>query len=265
MVKHFRVLSLIAAAAFAIVGWVGQAQAAFPSTITQQGRLLDTTGAGVTGDTPFVFSIYNVDTGGTALWTESKTITLDDGYFSTQLGSDTAFDANLFDGTTLYLGIKVGNDPEMTPRQPIVAVPYAFHAALADDATHATNADAATSATNADHATTADNATGDITPTSVTINGNTLLDSNGNIIFTGAHVTGFGSLFSTNSSSGTSTATANCDANQALAGGGCSVTGSGAYMTYSDASAAKGGAPGWTCSCAGATCTAAASVYCVPQ
>jgi hypothetical protein len=55
-----------------------------------------------------------------------------------------------------YLGVTVGSDPEMSPRAEVHSVPYAIHAAVADDAI------------------------GDINPSSVTVNGTLIVDSNGN-------------------------------------------------------------------------------------
>jgi hypothetical protein len=123
-----------------------------PNFLTQQGRLFDNTGTPVTGTPNFVFTIYADANGTVNLWTETQPITLDSGYFSTTLGSVTPLPANLFDGTTRYLGIKVGTDPEMTPRQPLTSVPYAL---------------------------VAGNAKGDITPTSVSVGGAVVIDSSG--------------------------------------------------------------------------------------
>lgn len=112
-----------------------------PQTLQQQGRILDSDGAPVSSKVHFVFSVYAKASGGTALWSEEQNITLDDGYFSTQLGADTAngFGADLFDGSTLYLGVTVGNDAEMTPRQTISSVPYALLAGSAVTALSAVN------------------------------------------------------------------------------------------------------------------------------
>ena len=63
---------------------------------------------------------------------------LDNGAFSVQLGSVTAFPSSLWTGQALYLGVTVGNDPEMTPREQITSVPYALMCAQAD---HATSSD----------------------------------------------------------------------------------------------------------------------------
>jgi hypothetical protein len=113
----------------------GGALAAVPTVLTQQGRLLDKAGVGVDADINFVFAIYDTPTAGTALWSETQTITIDQGFFSARIGEKTAFPANLFDASkTLYLGVKVGDDAEMAPRQTITSVPFAIRAGEAERA-----------------------------------------------------------------------------------------------------------------------------------
>ncbi|RIK42413.1 MAG: hypothetical protein DCC55_08930 [Chloroflexi bacterium] len=99
-----------------------------------QGRLLDpTTGQPKPdGSYPASFRIYNVATGGSPLWTETKSIVISRGLFSTLLGDTTALDLSHFDGRELYLGVSVGSDPEAEPRQRIAFVAYALYAADAD-------------------------------------------------------------------------------------------------------------------------------------
>lgn len=128
------------------------AAAQVPTTMIHQGRLLDRTGAAVTGSQSVVYRIYDSATGGTPIWTETLTVTLDDGYFSTQLGATTPLTATVFGGRTRFLGVTVGTDPEMTPREPIGSVPYAL---------------------------VATNVVGDITPTSISIGGTQIVDSTG--------------------------------------------------------------------------------------
>jgi microcystin-dependent protein len=104
--------------------------AAVPEKINYQGYLTNSSGAAVTGSVQMVFSIYNVDTGGTALWTETQTVTVTNGIYNVVLGATTpitlAFD------TQYYLGVKVGTDSEMTPRRPLTSVGYALRAKVAD-------------------------------------------------------------------------------------------------------------------------------------
>lgn len=130
-------LAVLAAAA----GTSGSARASVPATVTQQGRLLDSSGTPITNQVNIVFTIYDAATAGTNLWTETHTVTPDNGYFSVQLGdTNTTAIASVFDGSTRYLGVTVGSDPEMTPRETISSVPYAFHAGTADSAATASSA-----------------------------------------------------------------------------------------------------------------------------
>ena len=104
---------------------------AVPPYLSEQGRLFDAVGDPVPDATlAITFSIYAASTGGAALWTETQMILTDDGYFSAVLGDTsnggTAIPNTLFNGSTRYLGVKVGSDPEMSPRQPLVSVPYAL-------------------------------------------------------------------------------------------------------------------------------------------
>src|SRR5690349_12179788 len=63
------------------------ASAAVPGTITHQGRLFDAKSVPVNETLDVVFSIYDSeDPGAKALWTETHTITFEDGYFSVALG-----------------------------------------------------------------------------------------------------------------------------------------------------------------------------------
>lgn len=106
-----------------------------PKIINYQGKLTDTSGNLVPdGQYGIVFSIYDVSTGGTALWSETwnsstTPITIINGEFSVLLGTHNPIPASFFnDHPNTYLGIKVGSDSEMTPRQKIASVGYAFKA-----------------------------------------------------------------------------------------------------------------------------------------
>jgi hypothetical protein len=95
-----------------------------PNTMVYQGRLTDDAGAAITDPVSVTFSIYTEATGGTALWASTQSVTPDgNGVFTVELGpiGDT-----VFVGLKGYLGIKIGADPEMTPRQPLSSVPYSF-------------------------------------------------------------------------------------------------------------------------------------------
>ncbi|WP_275939278.1 collagen-like protein [Polyangium spumosum] len=145
---------LISASAFAVALCAGAAaaEAAVPQTITHQGRLYDAKDAPVNGTLQVRFAIYADASSVDPIWSESHDITFEEGYFSANLGTSTPFDKNVFDGSVRYLGVTVGDDPEMTPRAPVQSVPYAM---LAGDAV------------------------GDIHPTSVSIGGTVVIDEAG--------------------------------------------------------------------------------------
>ena len=114
-----------------------------PLTLTQQGRLLDSSNAPVDGvQLTFTFTLYTAATGGAGIWTEDQIITPDQGYFSARLGETTPFPATIFDGSraALYLGIKIGSDTEMAPRQQLTSVPFAMLALSATSASGALEA-----------------------------------------------------------------------------------------------------------------------------
>src|SRR3990172_3920103 len=121
---------LIACVVLLVAGSGAQA-VGIPPLINYQGKLTNASGDPVAdGQYDVIFSIYDVPTGGTALWSESwPLLQTYGGDFSAMLGSVMAIPSTFFsEHPTTYLGIKVGFDAEMTPRQQIGAVAYAFHA-----------------------------------------------------------------------------------------------------------------------------------------
>ncbi len=103
-------------------------------TINFQGKVVNSDGTNVAdGDYDFVFSLYTVDTAGSAVWTESRTtvnqVTVTDGVFRVALGEVTTLPGSIdFNTDNIYLGINFNSDGEMTPRVRFTAVPYAFNA-----------------------------------------------------------------------------------------------------------------------------------------
>ncbi|MDB4930755.1 MAG: procollagen, type alpha, partial [Myxococcaceae bacterium] len=148
-IRNAFVIGLLAGAA-----WLAPtaAHAQVPQQLVHQGRLLDRMGAPIAGSQSITYRIYDAASGGTQLWSETLTVTLDDGYFSAQLGLMTPFGATVFNGTQRFLAVAVGTDPEMTPREPVSSVPYAL---------------------------VAGNVNGDITPRSISVGGMTVIDNMG--------------------------------------------------------------------------------------
>ena len=108
-----------------------QAAAAVPETMSYQGVLRDAAGDPVPdGDYSITFTVYDAPMDGTALWTETQAVSVEDGVLSAVLGSVTpialAFDA------PYWLGVSVDGDPELSPRVELTSAPYARRAQFAD-------------------------------------------------------------------------------------------------------------------------------------
>jgi hypothetical protein len=98
-----------------------------PQMINYQGKLTTPAGAPVTDTLQIVFTIYADEAGTTPLWTETQpNVEILKGVFNVLLGSVNPISFSVFDGSTRYLGMQVGGDPEITPRKPMVSVAYAM-------------------------------------------------------------------------------------------------------------------------------------------
>lgn len=93
--------------------------------INYQGRLSDENGMPVNGTVTIVFRVYDVATGGLALWTEMQTVTVTSGSYHVMLGSVTPW-PNIFNRQELWLEVEV-NGQVLTPRTRFGWVPFAFH------------------------------------------------------------------------------------------------------------------------------------------
>lgn len=136
--------------ALGLLGGIPHAASAAEGSINRQinyqGKLMDANGAIVPDGTyDMSIALYDLPTGGTPLWNTSGTpsvptqipVTVNNGLFTVMLGDTSASGQwqNAFSTTTiwnrdtLYIGVTVEGDAEMTPRKRIGAVPQAFNAA----------------------------------------------------------------------------------------------------------------------------------------
>lgn len=108
-----------------------------PQVIQYQGTLTDKNGVPSTGSYNMTFSVYSSATGSAPVWTEKMSSTnvpanpviVTNGAFNVMLGALNPLDPGLFAiNSKTYLGVKVGTDSEMVPRQRIASVGYAFAA-----------------------------------------------------------------------------------------------------------------------------------------
>ena len=82
------------------------------------------------------FSIYAQEGDVIPIWEENDDVATLHGGFKVQLGKNTAFLEDTFDGTLRWIGIKVEDDLEMSPRTQIGSVPWALNAAFAASVAH---------------------------------------------------------------------------------------------------------------------------------
>ncbi|MFO1499278.1 MAG: tail fiber domain-containing protein [Verrucomicrobiota bacterium] len=128
------------------------AASAPPERMTYQGFLVDGNGVALGNTAPknydVIFRIFSEQTGGTPLWAEQQTVTVDKGYFSVLLGEGASVNsvprpalASIFAGPNAsdrYVEISVkgigvaGANVDILPRLRLMASPYAF---LAQQAT----------------------------------------------------------------------------------------------------------------------------------
>ena len=118
--------------ALVLFGAVSFSSAQFNPVINYQGKLTDATGVAVTDGTYEIeFNLYTQAVGGVAIWTETldgaDEVQVTNGLFSVMLGSTTPLTTVDFN-QTLYLGVTVEADSEMSPRKVLGAVPAAFEA-----------------------------------------------------------------------------------------------------------------------------------------
>jgi fibronectin-binding autotransporter adhesin len=128
----FSGLLILTSLSFAAQLFLKPAQAAvgINKQINFQGKIVNGNGTNVAnGSYSFTFSIYNVSTGGSALWTETKSLTVTDGVFQTALGSSTTLPGSIdFNSDSIYLGVNFNSDGEMSPRIQFTSVAQAFNA-----------------------------------------------------------------------------------------------------------------------------------------
>ncbi|RMG13750.1 MAG: hypothetical protein D6729_14560 [Deltaproteobacteria bacterium] len=138
---------------------------AAPMELGYQGRLLSSDGTPVEGTKTITFALYT-DADVTdptqqpsvpPVWTEDQTLALSRGFYATQLGVVTPLTSDLFDGDPLWLLLTVDGEP-LLPLQKVTSVAYAIRA---DTATNVVG--------------------GTVDASRISVNGNSVVDSNGQI------------------------------------------------------------------------------------
>ena len=131
---------LCGAVAFALMTVAAsRAGAGIPRIVSLKGELSDAADQPITGLVSITFRVYDVQTGGAALWSETQSVTADEGVYTVLLGSVTSLDLP-FDAD-YWLSIEVEADGEMSPRLRMASSPYAYRARSAETADAAADSD----------------------------------------------------------------------------------------------------------------------------
>jgi|GEM_PF-2668061 len=114
------------------------ANAASTQVIAYQGRLTDTSENPLTGTLDMRFRLYSAASGGLSLWEEAwldaSAVEVNGGLFHVMLGSLTPIPQSVISGnSSLFLGMTVNTDAEMTPRVQLGSVPFAVQALTVPD------------------------------------------------------------------------------------------------------------------------------------
>ena len=143
-----------------------------PNFIKHQGRILNPDGVPSQGSMDVTYSLYENETGGSAVWTQTLAVTFDDGYYSVILGTgNPSLSSDIFDGNDLYLGTTLEGIDEFMPRAYIVSVPYSIRSEVSDSVVGEVNAIGG-----------------------LQVDGNQVIDSSGNMTLTGSFTLPQGAL-----------------------------------------------------------------------
>ena len=100
-----------------------------PQLLNYQGFLVENSQP-LNGNVSLTFSLYHSKEEGTPLWSEIQNVNVNQGRFSVLLGGvdpeNNSLPFAIFEKGEIYIGVKVEDNYEMTPRQQIVSVPYAM-------------------------------------------------------------------------------------------------------------------------------------------
>ncbi|MDP2207514.1 MAG: hypothetical protein Q8K98_01900 [Bacteroidota bacterium] len=103
--------------------------------LSYQGILTDSIGnPKPDGSYMITFRLYELNKGGSEIWSEQKTLQVKRGLFSTILGDQDPFGDDVKFDRAYWLGLQVESEPELSPRIPLTAVGYSLNSTKSDTA-----------------------------------------------------------------------------------------------------------------------------------
>lgn len=114
---------------FGLVFFLGTALWAIPPGFNIQGRLTDMSGVNRDGAFQIKFSVFSVAEGGIAVWEKTmSSVMVKNGNFQVILQGEGDVGGQLEDAVknldTAYVEIKIGTEPPLVPRQPLLRSPF---------------------------------------------------------------------------------------------------------------------------------------------
>ncbi len=133
--RIFRYLFLTTVSLLLVGALPSTSHAQIPGALSYEGYLTSNGGQPLNGRKNLTFRLYTTPTGGVPIWEEvHQNILLTGGTFRVVLGRGTgARPLDIPFDQQYYLGVRVGNDPEMTPRQELMPSAYSFRAKTAEN------------------------------------------------------------------------------------------------------------------------------------
>ena len=108
-----------------------------PGLLNNQGRILLADGTPLGGSDNITFKIYESADSESPLWSQTISITFDNGYYSVLLEPGLSEGVILVsENSELYLGITLEGSPEFLPRSSLSSMPYALRSGSATGAVH---------------------------------------------------------------------------------------------------------------------------------
>ncbi len=121
--RYGRILFLILPVVALLLGACAVAE--LSPEFSHQGRLLDSEGNPVPdGDYSVQYVLYHSASGGSPVYTDTNTVTVDDGLFTTSIGASDVISPSIFSRPT-WMEITVDGET-LSPRQRLQGAPYAF-------------------------------------------------------------------------------------------------------------------------------------------
>ena len=136
LIPNIGTIVIVALMLFTYTAWaapiLGISAKSVSDPISYQGTLTDLSDNPISANVDMTFRLYSVSSGGGAHWVEAHTgmnsVPVTNGLFQVLLGSINPIPLAVLENNTLYLGVQIGADPEMMPREILGSVPRAAKA-----------------------------------------------------------------------------------------------------------------------------------------